>query len=131
MNLPILYSRSQVEDLVRDYHSLAEAVICLLDSSEVLYRSAWAASVMVFRINKNIVVKAGHEDYAITKHQTLKFLEEHMPSFPAPRPHGLIRLGIHRFLFTSHMPGVTLRESMATARPSPKTGRLLSGRHTA
>ena len=66
---------------------------------------------MVFRINQNIVIKAGHEGYSITKHQTLTFLQEHMPSFPAPRPHGLIRLGAHCFLFTSYIPGVNLEKA--------------------
>ncbi|KAG6215060.1 hypothetical protein E4U34_005886 [Claviceps purpurea] len=65
---------TEVEDLFRDYASISEAIIDLLDNSEVLYESAWAASVMVFRINENIVVKAGHESFSITEHQTLTYL---------------------------------------------------------
>lgn len=102
---------SEVEDLCRDYQSTAEALIGLLGSGEVLYECAWAASVMVFRISENMVVKAGHESFAITEHQTLAFLEKHMPDFPAPRPHGLVRLGIHCFLFTSHIPGMNLEKA--------------------
>ncbi|KAG6093261.1 hypothetical protein E4U31_003164 [Claviceps sp. LM219 group G6] len=74
---------TEVEDLFRGYASTSEAIIGLLDNSEVLYESAWAASVMVFRINENIVVKAGHESFSITEHQTLTYLQEHMPEFPA------------------------------------------------
>ncbi|KAG6109264.1 hypothetical protein E4U13_006005 [Claviceps humidiphila] len=80
---------TEVEDLFRDYASISEAIIGLLDNSEVLYESAWAASVMVFRINENI----------------------NMPDFPAPRPHGLVRLGIYCFLFTSHIPGMNLEDA--------------------
>ncbi|KAG5994876.1 hypothetical protein E4U52_000619 [Claviceps spartinae] len=89
---------TEVEDLFRGYASTSEAIIGLLDNSEVLYESAWAASVMVFRINDNI-------------HQTLTYLQEHMPDFPAPRPHGLVRLGIYCFLFTSHIPGMNLEDA--------------------
>ncbi|ATY60095.1 kinase-like domain [Cordyceps militaris] len=102
---------SEVEDLCRDYQSIAEAMIGLLGSGEVMYESAWAASVMVFRISENIVVKAGHESFSITEHQTLAFLEKHMPEFPAPRPHGLLRLGLRCFLFTSHIPGMNLEKA--------------------
>ncbi|KAG6262108.1 hypothetical protein E4U49_003360 [Claviceps purpurea] len=98
-------------NLFRDYASISEAIIGLLDNSEVLYESPWAASVMVFRINENIVVKAGHEGFSITEYQTLTFLRENMPDFPVPRPHGLVRLGIYCFLFTSHIPGMNLEDA--------------------
>jgi hypothetical protein len=51
----------EVRDLVQDGDSLTKTVISLLDNSEVLYESAWAASVMVFRINENLVIKAGQQ----------------------------------------------------------------------
>ncbi|KAG6176721.1 hypothetical protein E4U27_004898 [Claviceps purpurea] len=102
---------TEVEDLFRDYASISEAIIGLLDNSEVLYESAWAASVMVFRISENIVVKAGHESFSITEHQTLTYLQEHMPEFPVPRPHGLLRLGFRCFLFTSYIPGMNLEDA--------------------
>ncbi|KAG6089065.1 hypothetical protein E4U15_004306 [Claviceps sp. LM218 group G6] len=102
---------TEVEDLFRGYASTSEAIIGLLDNSEVLYESPWAASVMVFRINENIVVKAGHESFSITEHQTLTYLQENMPDFPAPRPHGLVRLGVYCFLFTSYIPGIDLEHA--------------------
>ena len=101
----------EVTDLARDYRNLTEALVGLLDNSEVLYESACAASVMVFGINDNIVVKAGHEGYARTEHQTLTFLQEHMPAFSAPKPYGLIRVGVQCFLFTSRIPGVDLEKA--------------------
>ncbi|KAG5935080.1 hypothetical protein E4U60_003388 [Claviceps pazoutovae] len=89
---------TEVEDLCRDYASISEAIIGLLDNSEVLYESPWAASVMVF-------------GFSITEHQALTYLQEHIPEFPAPRPRGLLRLGIHCFLFTSYIPGMNLEDA--------------------
>ncbi|KAG6056234.1 hypothetical protein E4U32_005833 [Claviceps aff. humidiphila group G2b] len=80
---------TEVEDLCHDYASISEAIIGLLDN----------------------IVKAGHESFSITEHQTLTYLQEHMPEFPAPRPHGLLRLGIHCFLFTSYIPGMNLEDA--------------------
>ncbi|KJZ69840.1 hypothetical protein HIM_10768 [Hirsutella minnesotensis 3608] len=102
---------AEVEALLHGYDSLAAAIVGILDNSEVLYESAWAASVMVFRINENIVVKAGHAAYSITEHRTLTFLQEHLAGFPAPKPHGLIRLGVHCFLFTSYIAGINLEKA--------------------
>ncbi|KAG5971615.1 hypothetical protein E4U56_006718 [Claviceps arundinis] len=88
---------TEVEDLFRGYASTSEAIIGLLDNSEVLYESAWAASVMVFRINENIVVKAGHESFSITEHQTLTYLTDHMPEFPLiSQPQGHMKQDISR-----------------------------------
>ncbi|RDA84578.1 hypothetical protein CP532_1131 [Ophiocordyceps camponoti-leonardi (nom. inval.)] len=102
---------AEVEALFRGYDCLSAAIVSILDNSEVLYESAWAASVMVFRINENIVVKAGHAAYAIKEHQTLTFLQKHLASFPVPKPHGLIRLGVYSFLFTSYIGGIDLEKA--------------------
>jgi hypothetical protein len=101
---------AQVETLLQGHEGAAKAIIGLLHHSEVLYKSAWAASVMVFRINESLVVKAGHEGYSITEHQSLAYLQDHKPSFPAPKPHGLVRIGVHCFLFTSYIPGIDLEK---------------------
>lgn len=102
---------SEMEDLSRGYDSLSRALVTLLDNSEVLYESAWAASIMVFRLNENIIFKAGHENYSVIEHQTLLFLQEHMPDFPVLMLHSLVRLGIPCFLFTSHILGTILEKA--------------------
>lgn len=102
---------SEVQALASDYENLASAVINLLGQSQVLYESDWAASVMVFRISENLVVKAANESCLITEHKNLSFLQACKPSFPAPIPHGLLRLGVHCFLFTSYIPGIDLEKA--------------------
>jgi aminoglycoside phosphotransferase len=102
---------SDVKALSHGFSSVARAIIGLLGNGEVIYESAWAASVTVFRISKDIVVKAGHEDFAITEHRTLTYLQAHKPDFPAPKPHGLVRMGAHSFLFTSYVPGTDLEKA--------------------
>ncbi|OAA37005.1 Protein kinase-like domain protein [Metarhizium rileyi] len=111
---------AEIEKLANGHPSRTGALIQLLKDSEVLYESAWAASVMVFRVSETIVAKAGHEDYSITEHRTLTYLQEHLPDFPAPRPHGLVRLGAHCLLFTSFIPGVNLEKAWTLLDHSQK-----------
>lgn len=47
----------------------------------------------------------------MTEHQTLSYLEKHAPDFPAPRPHGLIHMGVYSFLFTSYIPDISLEKA--------------------
>lgn len=82
----------------------------LLAKSEILYESAWAASVMVFRISESVVVIIAVEGFEVTEYQSLAYLQEHLPGFPAPRPHGVVRFGIYCLLFTSFIPGLTLEK---------------------
>lgn len=86
--------------------NLSENILNLLTGSEILYN--WAASIMVFKVSENLVVKVTNEKAALTEHRSLTFLQEHLPSFPAPRPHGLIHLGNTYLLFTTFIPGQDL-----------------------
>ncbi|TKW50215.1 hypothetical protein CTA1_12426 [Colletotrichum tanaceti] len=64
---------------------------------------------MVFRLSENIVVKAtGDEGSALTEHRSLSYLQKHLPDFPVPKPHGVVRLNKFYLLFTSFIPGLTL-----------------------
>lgn len=83
----------------------------LLAESEVLYESAWAASVMVFRVSESIVVKITEEQYARTEYRSLSYLQEHLATFPAPKPHGLVRIGVFCLLFTAFVPGLDLEKA--------------------
>lgn len=100
---------TEVEVLLHSGPSLSEALMNLLESSELLYEGA-AATVMVFKLNANLVVKVTSEESATTEHQSLSYLREHLPSFPAPRPHGLVRLGVRYLLFTTFIPGCDLEK---------------------
>ncbi|KAK4151714.1 kinase-like domain-containing protein [Chaetomidium leptoderma] len=96
--------------LLGDFEHLSEAVIDLLDESEVLYKSAWAASCMVFRISDTITAKVTIEKHITTEYCTLPYLQEHLPQFPAPRLHGVVQIGRYGLLFTSFIPGLDLEK---------------------
>ncbi|KAF4772736.1 hypothetical protein HER10_EVM0008955 [Colletotrichum scovillei] len=108
----IFYELSaELNSLLQPYQELSAGIIALLAKSEVLYESEWAASVMVFRLNENIVVKVtSDEGFALTEHRSLCYLKRHLPSFPSPQPHGLIEFDNYYFLFTSFIPGVSLEK---------------------
>ena len=90
---------------------LSAGLVSLLANSEVLYESVWAAFVMVFRISEKIAVKfSRNERSAVTEYQSLSYLEKHLPSFPAPKPHGVVRLGKFYLLFTAFIPGHNLEK---------------------
>lgn len=94
-----------------DGDDLSRAIVDLLARSEVLYRSAWAASSMVYRVSDQVVVKITDERYAVTEHSSLLYLQEHLPSFPAPRSHGVVRIGIFCLLFTTFVTGLDLEKA--------------------
>lgn len=101
----------ELRDLLgHDDEQLSEAVIKLLDASESLYKSVWAASCMVFRVSEGIVAKVTVEKHLTTEYRTLPYLQEHLPHFPAPRLHGVIRIKQYGLLFSSFIPGLDLEK---------------------
>ncbi|KAI8710904.1 APH domain-containing protein [Fusarium sp. LHS14.1] len=95
---------TEVEALLQSGPSLSETLVNLLENGELLYEGA-AASVMVFKLNENIAVKVTSKAAATTEQRSLLYLREHLPNFPAPRPHGLVSLGLSYLLFTTFIPG--------------------------
>ncbi|KAM4065534.1 phosphotransferase enzyme family protein [Hirsutella rhossiliensis] len=100
---------ANMNDLLRD-SDLPRAITKLLDGGELIYQGAGAASA-VFRVSQDIVVKITNEESASTDLGSLLFLQEHLPAFPAPRPHGLIRTGKFCLLFTTFVPGLDLERA--------------------
>ncbi|KAH6619742.1 kinase-like domain-containing protein [Chaetomium sp. MPI-SDFR-AT-0129] len=101
----------ELQDLLgHDDEQLSEAVIKLLDKSEVLYKSVWAASCMVFRVSDGIVAKVTVEEHLTAEYRTLPYLQEHLPHFPAPRLHGVIRIRQYGLLFSSFVSGLDLEK---------------------
>lgn len=113
---------AELEALLQTHDDLSEAIIDLLAESEVLYECAWAASVMVFRVSKSITVKITNAGCAVTEYRSLSYLKDRLPDFPAPRPHGLIRLGIFHLLFTTFIPGLDLEKAWPQLEDTQKTG---------
>ncbi|RTE75362.1 hypothetical protein BHE90_010183 [Fusarium euwallaceae] len=100
---------TEVAALLQPAPSLSETLVNLLENGELLYEGA-AASVMVFKVNENIAVKVTSKASATTEQRSLLYLREHLPNFPAPRPHGLVSLGISYLLFTTFIPGRDLEK---------------------
>ncbi|KPM45681.1 hypothetical protein AK830_g980 [Neonectria ditissima] len=91
------------------FGSLPEALVKLLHQSDIIYDDKCAAS-MVLKVSTTIVVKITHAE-ATTEHQSLLYLQEHLPTFPVPRPHGLLRFCGFNFLFTTFVPGIDLEQA--------------------
>jgi hypothetical protein len=97
-----------LREVLGDFQDLSEAIIQLLADSDVLYTSPFAACCMVFRVSEGIAVKVTVDEYIQTEYRTLAYLQEHLPNFPAPKLHGVIRLGRCGLLFSSLIPGTDL-----------------------
>ncbi|KAH7120129.1 kinase-like domain-containing protein [Dactylonectria estremocensis] len=105
----VIYELSaEVQDLLRS-SNLSEALIKLLHQSDILYGTNCATS-MVLKISTTIAVKITHAE-AITEYHSLSHLQEHLPTFPAPRPHGLLRFCGFNFLFMTFVPGIDLEKA--------------------
>lgn len=100
---------ADLKDLLRG-RDLPHAVMDLLARGELVYESAWGASA-VFRVSQGIVVKITNEESASTELRSLIYLQQHLSTFPAPRPHGLIRIGLFCLLFTTLIPGLDLERA--------------------
>lgn len=103
-----------IYDLSPDLHGrltnsedLSGAVTELLLGGSLLFEGPCITVIQV----GTTAVKITVDDRTITEYGCLKYLEEHLPCFPAPRPQGLIETGGLYALFMSLMPGVTLEEA--------------------
>lgn len=110
---------AELQPILQNNKPLPKTIIGLLARSKVLYKSAWAASIMVFQVNQTFAVKIAHEGHTtLTKYQSLAYLREQLPNFPTPQPHSLIRFRHFCLLFTTFIEGVDLE----TAWPQLRNG---------
>lgn len=83
----------------------------LLDASDVMYTGAPGVG-SVFRLGDTIVVKASSDkEKLVNEHRTLSYLAQNFVDFPAPQPHGVVRLGHMGLLFTAFVAGSDLEKS--------------------
>ncbi|RFU29692.1 hypothetical protein B7463_g6625, partial [Scytalidium lignicola] len=92
-------------------NDLSGTIIDLLDRSEVIFQNRFGASTMVLKVSENIIAKIGREVDGTNEYTSIQYLQNHLPSFPAPRPHGLIKFGIYYLHFMSFIPGFNLEEA--------------------
>lgn len=90
--------------------ALSRRLLKVLQRSDILWKSAFPHNKMVFKCGPDLVVKAIRklEDY--TEYTTLQYLEKHMPSVPAPKPLGLIRMSGISLIFMTYIAEASLEE---------------------
>ncbi|KMO99859.1 hypothetical protein CIHG_10143 [Coccidioides immitis H538.4] len=89
---------------------MSEALIGLMQRSEILWKSPFPRKKMVFKCDGNIVVKAIKNAVDYTEYTTLLYLEVHKPTVPAPRPSGLLRVNNVSLIFMTYVPTTTLAD---------------------
>ncbi|KAI0399465.1 kinase-like domain-containing protein [Xylaria palmicola] len=103
---------ANLQELIGNRSDLSATLVDLLAESKVIYKGIWALSVMVLQINDGMIVKVTNESTsATTEYHSLAYIQSHLPSFPAPKPHGLVRLGRFHLLFMSLIPGQDLEHA--------------------
>ncbi|EXK80873.1 hypothetical protein FOQG_14645 [Fusarium oxysporum f. sp. raphani 54005] len=97
---------TEVQELLNS-GSLSEALLEVLNQGDILFQTA---CVMVLKIGESIVVKMTQAD-TLTEYHSLCYLQQHLPTFPAPRPHGLLQFNGYNFLFMAFIPGIDLEKA--------------------
>ena len=108
---------AELEGLLGTYDDFSKAIVDLLLEGDVLFQDPAGASF--FRLGDSLAVKVTGKD-AVTEHASLSYLEEHISTFPAPRPHGLVCLDSSYLLFMTYIPGLTLEEVWPQLQDSDK-----------
>jgi hypothetical protein len=86
-----------------------QAFATMIRRGEVLWKYE-DTDRMVVKCGPAVIVKiAGTEDHA--EFANLQYLEGHCPEIPAPRPLGLVTLGLTFYTSMSFIPGITIREA--------------------
>ena len=66
---------------------------------------------MAFRVSDSLAAKVTLEQHILAEYPTLEYLKRHLPAFPAPKLHGVIRIGLYGVLFTTFIPGLDLEKA--------------------
>ncbi|KAE8404344.1 kinase-like protein [Aspergillus pseudonomiae] len=98
---------------------LAQRLIDVIDSSEVVWKGPFAGQKMVLTYGHDIILKAVRDLDDTTEYTTLEYLHQHKPNIPAPKPLGFIRMNDISLMFMTHLHSSTLAEvwpSLSTAQ---------------
>ena len=104
----VIFDFSTELEYLKKAENITKSLLDLLSAGEILYESVWAA--FIFRVNEKIIVKITDEILIRTEHQAFLYLQKHLPGFPFPFPHGLVRVGIFVLLFITFIPGLNLEK---------------------
>ena len=90
--------------------SLAEKLKQTLRNSTKMYETPFRGAV--FKCGDKIVAKVVRKSLPdTTEYTSIQYLAQHLPDFPAPKPHGLVNLGRYEVIFMSYIPSRTLTEA--------------------
>jgi hypothetical protein len=103
-----------------DAREFTEALIDLLDRSEVLFNYPQAFITTVVRVTDSIVAKLSLKTKKMTEYATLEFLRGHAPHIPAPRPCGFVEFVRCNVMFSSHVPGLDLGDAWSRMSSTDK-----------
>jgi hypothetical protein len=97
---------SKSEDLSQ---ALVHVLSQMISSCEKLWE--FPTRGVVLKCNATLVAKIirGNHDY--TEYTAMKYLAEHAPDIPAPKPHGLAKFDSVRILFMTYFPSMTLESA--------------------
>ncbi|KAK6500448.1 hypothetical protein TWF481_010791 [Arthrobotrys musiformis] len=108
-------------DIGSDVHqTLLESLTRVIKNGKVLFCTQNARAKYVVKCSEDIIVKSATLDNKFTEYTTLQYLQEHRPTIPAPRPHGLVVSGGYSYFFMSYVSGVTLDKVWPTLSYSNK-----------
>lgn len=100
---------SSAEDSLLPSEKLALSMKRLFDASDKLWENPFRGAV--FKCNDEVVAKVISGTRDTTEYTSLQYLQAHVPEVPAPRPHGLVRLGYYWAIFMTYVPSTTLEKA--------------------
>lgn len=97
---------NDIPELLTDSECLAASLKSLFGGSEKLYE--YGIRGAVFKCSNELVAKVITGLHDSTEYTSMRFLEECAPDIPAPRPHGLIRIGHYWAILMTYIPSRSL-----------------------
>ncbi|PGG98661.1 hypothetical protein AJ80_09498 [Polytolypa hystricis UAMH7299] len=91
-------------------NDLSERLVHVVQASEIIWKAPFARQKMVINCGHNIAVKAVRAMEDHTEYTTLKYIQQHKPSIPAPEPQGLVKMGDVSLIFMTHIPSNNLTD---------------------
>ncbi|OGM51180.1 hypothetical protein ABOM_000082 [Aspergillus bombycis] len=87
---------------------LAQRLIDVIDSSEVVWKGPFARQKMVLGCGHDIILKVVRGLDDTTEYTTLQYLHQYKPDMAAPKPLGFIRMNDISLIFMTHLHSSTL-----------------------
>ncbi|OAA66847.1 Protein kinase-like domain protein [Niveomyces insectorum RCEF 264] len=100
--------------------TLATVLRRLLEAAVTIYEGSSRSTRTVLRISDQLVCKFCSLPSAVNEYHTLVFLETTLPSFPAPRAHGVVEFGCYGLLISDYIAGTDASKAWRIMTPRQK-----------